>query len=225
MDPAHASSWLKFPAPRRSSVVTRRLAPPLSGAARRRFRAAVFATDADGSEPELICAAEDFVRVRGGGAAVHLSRQTAVASHTSSPKDGGTERSTVAIMDLSTRQVTKFEFDPDPDVRPCDSAASDGLRFRNGAPSWSPDGTRWYSTGMASARQCALARAVRERLRGELRRQRAVQLTSAEMVAFDPSWSPDGTRIAFSGDERKPSTRLWATDLYTIGQTAPACDA
>ena len=179
----------------------------------------VFATDADGSEPELICAAEDgSCAFEGGGAAgaSPFSPDGGRIAYVIS-EGGGTERSTVAIMDLSTRQVTKFNSTRTPDVRQCDSAASDGLRFRNSRPSWSPDGTLlvFDRDGTGKTLHAGTCRAgtvfVVNADGSEL-----LQLTSAEMVAFDPSWSPDGTRIAFWGDERKPSTRLWATDLYTI---------
>ena len=125
------------------------------------------------------------------------------------------DTSTIAILNIATKEVTRLESTKAPKaVTKCDSRIDAGF---NAAPSWSPDGSR-----------LAFERGYFGVLPGDINCRQSVvfvvnsdgtglrQLTSADMVAFRPEWSPDGATIAFGGDERKPSALGWATDLYTI---------
>jgi len=170
---------------------------------------AVFSTDADGSRPELLCAAGAGHCPFGGAFSADGGR---IAYVTTDRADSS--RSTIAVMDLATRDVTTLDSTRSSSaVTQCDAAGTAGL---NGSPEWSPDGSRLIFArtffGTIDDGGCRKGALFVINADGtDLR-----QLTPSEMLAFGPHWSPDGTTVLFSGDERRPSAALWATDLYTI---------
>jgi Tol biopolymer transport system component len=169
----------------------------------------VFATDAAGSVPELICAADAGQCPDVGSLSPDGSRLAYVI--TEGPR--ATAISTIAILDLSTMQVTKLDSTRTTGARLCDSAARDRLS----TPGWSPDGTRLVFAregiiGKTRDGACRASTVLVVNVDGS----GLLEITSPDMLAYGPSWSPDGARIVFDGDERKPTTALWATDLYTI---------
>jgi len=169
----------------------------------------VFATDAAGSVPELICAADTGQCPDVGSLSPDGSRLAYVI--TEGPR--ATAISTIAILDLSTMQVTELDSTRTEGARLCDSAAD----HRLSTPGWAPDGTRLVFAregiiGRTSDGACRASTLLVVNVDGS----GLSEITSPDMLAYGPSWSPDGTRIVFDGDERKPTAGLWATDLYTI---------
>jgi len=169
----------------------------------------LFATDAAGSVPELLCAADAGPCPHVGSISPDGHRVAFVI--TEGPT--ATATSTIAILDLSTMRVTELESTRTAGARVCGSEAD----HRLSTPGWSPDGTRlvFAREGIIGGTSDGACRAstllvVNEDGSG------LSEITSPDMLAYGPSWSPDGTRIVFDGDERKPTAGLWATDLYTI---------
>jgi Tol biopolymer transport system component len=100
---------------------------------------------------------------------------------------------TVVTYDLSSGRVTRLQSTRSGGPFQCRTSASEGV---NGRPTWSPDGTK-----LAFERQvigplrnggCQATILVVGADGGNL-----VQLVPERMVALSPSWSPDGTRVAF----------------------------
>jgi dipeptidyl aminopeptidase/acylaminoacyl peptidase len=167
----------------------------------------VYSTDAAGSEPELICAAEDGDCPFVGGTPSPDGRRLAYPITDSSDEAAA---STMAILDLATGEVTRLEATRTTSEPEQCGFMPDGAT--NLDPSWSPDGTRLMfvrGSAIPNCRQFGIF--VVDADGSDFR-----QLTPDDMVAYGPRWSPDGTRIAFGGDERQPSELLWATDLYTM---------
>ena len=158
----------------------------------------VFATDAAGSVPELICAADTGQCPDVGSLSPDGSRLAYVI--TEGPR--ATAISTIAILDLSTMRVTELDSTRTEGARLCDSPAD----HRLSTPGWSPDGTRLVFAregiiGRTSDGACRASTLLVVNVDGS----GLSEITSPDMLAYGPSWSPDGTRIVFDGDERKPT--------------------
>jgi Tol biopolymer transport system component len=124
--------------------------------------------------------------------------------------------STVVTYDLSSGRVTRLQSTRSSGPFQCRTSASEGT---NGRPTWSPDGTK-----LAFERQvigplrnggCQATIYVVDADGGNL-----VQLVPERMVALWPSWSPDGTRVAFHSATPKPGypsdEGAVTADIYTI---------
>ncbi|HET9084817.1 MAG TPA: hypothetical protein VFN41_10495 [Candidatus Limnocylindrales bacterium] len=124
--------------------------------------------------------------------------------------------STVVTFDLSSGRVTRLQSTRSGGPFQCRTSASEGV---NGRPTWAPDGTK-----LAFERQvigplrngaCQATVFVVDADGGNL-----VQLVPERMVALSPSWSPDGTRIAFHSATPRPGypsdERALTADIYTI---------
>jgi len=120
------------------------------------------------------------------------------------------DHSTIVTYDLSSGRVTRLQSTRSHGNFQCRTAASEGV---NGRPTWSPDGTK-----LAFERQVI----------GPLRNggcqatvfavdadgSNLVQLVPERMAAISPSWSPDGTRIAFHTVTPRNGSEI--ADIYTV---------
>lgn len=120
------------------------------------------------------------------------------------------DHSTVVTYDLSSGRVSRLQSTRSHGKFACRTSASEGVNAR---PTWSPDGTK-----LAFERQVI----------GPLRNggcqatvfavdadgSNLVQLVPERMAAISPSWSPDGTRIAFHTATSKNGSEI--TDIYTV---------
>jgi len=173
----------------------------------------LYRTGPAGSPPELVCKWDERDCPWRGTLSPDGTR---VAFAINDEGDGGT--STIAILEVSTGQVTVLESTRVPrSGTQCESPEHSGVYPR--PPSWSPDGTqiafsRMFAFESSDVTSPSCRRSVIFVANADGSGLR--QLTRDDMVAYDPKWSPDGETIAFGGDERKPTERLWATDLYTI---------
>jgi len=126
------------------------------------------------------------------------------------------DQTTIVIYDLSSGRVTRLQSTRTQGSFQCRTTSSQGV---NGRPTWSPDGTK-----LAFERQvigplrnggCQATVFVVDADGGNL-----VQLVPERMVALSPSWSPDGTRVAFHtatpkkgyGQDETAAT----ADIYTV---------
>jgi hypothetical protein len=163
----------------------------------------------DGSERDHICGPTGPCPLRDGA----FSPDKSLLAFTRTIENGVT--TVVSTMDLGGHIFDLVSTGATTEVTECNSASTAGL---NAAPNWSPDGKQVvFNRGFyghldlnpVTCRQSALF-VVNKNDTGLL------QLTSDDMVGFAGAWSPDGASILFSGDERVPSSELYATDLYTI---------
>ena len=123
--------------------------------------------------------------------------------------------STVVTYDLSSGRVTRLQSTRSRGDFQCRTSASEGV---NGQPAWSPDGTKLtferQVIGPLRNGGCqATVYAV------DADGSNLVQLVPERMVALAPSWSPDGTRIAFHSatpEPTYPSDGAAKADIYTI---------
>jgi Tol biopolymer transport system component len=180
-------------------------------------------TDAAGSEPEVLtwdslCPEEvrdDNCGARSDEGGVAFSPDSTRLAYTIA-EGRDADVSTIAVLDLSTRQVTRVESTRSNALIPCTTAASAG---DNARPTWSPDGSQLVferqAIGPVRNGGCQAAVFVVNADGSDLR-----QLVSAEMVAIHPSWSADGTRIVFQSSTFLPGypqddTAL-TSDVYSV---------
>jgi Tol biopolymer transport system component len=131
----------------------------------------------------------------------------------------------IAVMNPGTGQSVDLDSTRAPtDVQKCETADTAGS---NGLPGWAPDGDRFAFARTFAGHPSAESNICRQGVIFTVNANgtELTQLTPADMAAFAEEWSPDGSTILFAGDERKPSSLLWATDLYTITPDGTAMHA